>query len=120
MITTIELKNHPEIKRVVLAALPNYKKHKAFVHVAETVSLSGTYWDSGSRSTYTAVRLADGYSLGAPQYAPPQFGGPRETPVVEIPSGVVIVETGIFCGKPATASVTISPVDATKFIGVRA
>lgn len=113
---TVMLKDHPEIARVIRAAIPSYKKHKAFVHVHATVALQGTYWDGGSRSTYTAVRLVDGFSLGAPQYAPPQFGGPRDTPVVEIPAGVVIVETGVFCGKPATASVTINPADATKFI----
>ena len=115
----VELKQHPELSRVVRAACPRYAKRKAFFHVSETVTLGGTYWDGGSRSTYTAVRLADGFSLGAPQYAPPQFGGPRQSPVVAIPQGVAIVETGIFCGKPATASITINPCDATKFLQVQ-
>ena len=113
---TIELKARPEFKRVICAAAPNYKKHKAFFNVASSLTLHGTYWDGGSRSTYTAVRLADGFSLGAPQYAPPQFGGPREAPIVLIPVGVAIVETGTFCGKPATASVTVNPADVAKLL----
>ena len=110
------LKDHPELQRVIRAAAPSYKKHKAFFDSAESIELQGTYWDGGSRSTYTAVRMTDGFSLGAPQYDPPQFGGPRQAPMVTIPVGVAIVETGTFCGKPATAAVTINPADATKFL----
>ena|SRR3990167_3835250 len=113
---TVALSEHPEIKRAILAVSPSYKKRLAFFTVAETVELNGTYWDGGSRSTYTAVRLADGFALGAPQYDPPQFGGPRQAPTVAIPTGVAIVETGIFRGKTATAQVTISPADAAKLL----
>lgn len=113
---TVILASNPNIKRLVLSANPSYRKAKAFIKVSATVTLSNTFWDGGSRSTYHAVRLIDGFSLGAQQYAPAAFGGPRQSPVVEIPDGVAIVETGIFCGKPATASVTISPNDVTKFL----
>jgi len=116
MLLTLDLAHHPEIKRVVLAASPHYRKRKAFFSVAETVSLTGTYWSSGSRSTYTAVRLADGFALGAPHYNPPQFGGPTHAPECVIPAGVAIVETGIFCGRPATAFVRIGPADAAKLL----
>ncbi len=112
----VELKQHPEIARVVRAVAPGYKKHKAFFSVSESVSISNTFWDGGSRSTYTAVRLSDGFSLGAPQYAPAAFGGPREAPTAAIPQGVAIVETGVFCGKTATAHVHICPADAAKLL----
>lgn len=115
---TVTLREHPEITRVVRAADPGYRKHKAFFKVAERLTLHGTYWSGGSRSTYHAVRLTDGFSLGAPQYNPPGFGGPAKPPSVEVPVGVAIVETGFFCGKVATASVTINPADAARLLTV--
>lgn len=112
----IKLKEFPEVTRVVRAADPSYKKHNAILVITESVALTGTYWDGGSRSTYTAVDLATFQSKGAPQYDPPQFGGPREAPTVAIPDGVAIVKTGIFCGKTGAAFVYINPVNATKFL----
>lgn len=115
---TVDLKSHPEIKRVILAADSSYKKHKAFFNVKETVTLHGTYWDGGTRSTYTAVSIVEGKSKGAPQYPPAIFGGPQTAPQITIPQGIAIIETGVFCGKTATASVTISPADAAKLLTV--
>jgi hypothetical protein len=113
---TIELKNFPEIKRVIQSADPTYKKRKAFITITEKVELYGTYWDSGSRNTFTAVNLATGSVVTGPQYAPPQFNGPKETPVVILPDGIVMVKTGYFCGKTATATVYVNPKNATKFL----
>jgi hypothetical protein len=112
----VKLTDHPEIRRIILAASPTYKKHQASVSAYPTVRLSGTYWDGGSRSTYVAVRLSDCFSLGAPQFDPPQFGGPRVDPVVEVPEGVAIVCVGTFCGKTATASVTLNPANMAKLL----
>jgi len=116
MFQTIDLKKNPEIKAVIQSADSSYKKHKAFLQVRERVSLSNTYWDGGSRSTYHAVRLDNKASLGAPQYAPSAFGGSSHVKVVEIPEGVVIVETGYFQGKTATASVYVSPSNVAKLL----
>lgn len=116
MYKAIDLKSAPEVLRVIRAADPTYRKHRAYLHVQESVSLSGTYWDGGSLSTYTAVDLATGRSKGAPQYNPPQFGGPKVDPLVNIPEGVAIVETGVFCGKTANASVYLHPANAAKLL----
>lgn len=113
---TIELAQQREFKRVIQAADSTYKKRKAFFYVGGSVTLNGTYWDGGSRSTYTAVRLSDGYSLGAPQYAPAMFGGPATAPCVQIPPGVAIVKTGYFCGKTSIASVYVNPGDVAKLL----
>ena len=103
----IDLKNAPEIKRIVLAADPSYKKHKAIVTFADHITISGTYWGGGSRSTYTAVNINTLATGSAPQFNPPQFGGPKTDPKVEIPEGIAIVETGFFCGKVMIACVTL-------------
>ena len=113
---TVTLKDHPEVLRAIRAADPTYRKQKAFLFVSERVTLSGTYWDGGSRSEYTAVNLTTGRSAGAPQYAPPQFGGPRTAPEVDLPPDVSIVETGTFCGKTATATIYIHPQNMAKLL----
>jgi len=113
---TLDLKAAPEVLRVIRAADPSYRKHKTILRVCDSVTLSGTYWDGGSRSSYTAVDLATGRSKGAPQYDPPQFGGPSTAPRVSIPEGVAIVQTGIFCGKTATAFIYLNPANAAKLI----
>lgn len=115
---TVTLKDHPEILRAIRAADPTYRKTKAFLFVRESVTLGGTYWDGGSRSTYTAVDLASGRSKGAPQYAPPQFGGPRQAPEVTLSPDVAIVKTGVFQGKTATATVYVHPVNMARLLTV--
>jgi len=113
---TVTLKQHPEILRVIRAAAPDYRKQQAYLIVCERVTLSDTYWDGGSRSEYAAVNLTTGRHAGAPQYAPPQFGGPRTAPEVDLPAGVAIVRTGTFCGKPATAAVYVNPANMAKLL----
>lgn len=112
----IKVKLSPEIRDVIRAADPDYRKHDVYVHVVETVTLSGTYWDEGSRDTYTAVNLSTRRAVPAPQWAPSQFGGPQAAPTVTLPAGVAIVRTGVFCGKPATATVYVRAADVTPFL----
>lgn len=112
----VDLKDHPELIRVIRAVDPKYRKHKAIVHVAAKVALSGTYWDGGSRSSYAAVNLTTLAVGSAGGYAPPQFGGPRTDPEVDLPEGAVIVRTGTFCGKQAAATVFINPANVAKLL----
>lgn len=114
----VELKSHPEVLRVIRAVSPSYRKAKAIIVTAERVELNGTYWDGGSRSSYCGVDLASMREVGngAPQYAPPQFGGPRITPTVELPEGRAIVKLGTFQGKTATATVYINPANMAKLL----
>ena len=112
----VVLKHSPEVKRIILAADASYRKREARLLVQTEVDLYGTYWDGGTRNTYTAVDMITGRSKGAPQFDPPQFGGPATTPRVAIPQGVAIVKTGVFCGKTATAYVYINPADAAPLL----
>jgi len=115
-VRTIELKTAPELIRVIRAADGAYRKTKAFLRVQPTCTLHGTYWDGGSRTTYTAINLSTMRAATADQFAPPQFGGPAQAPTVDIPEGIAIVATGVFCGKPATASVYINPANAARLL----
>lgn len=112
----VNLKDYPEVKRLILAADSSYRKHQATVVVVDRVPLQGTYWSDGNRSTYNAVDMLTGRSAGAPQYDPPQFGGPRETPVVTIPENVAIVETGTSRGETARAYVYVRAANVTKLL----
>ena len=112
----VNLKDHPEVKRLILAADSSYRKRDATVVVVDTVALHGTYWSGGARSSYAAVDMVTGRSQGAPQYAPPQFGGPQETPVVTIPENVAIVETGTFDSKPTRAYVYVRAANVNKLL----
>jgi hypothetical protein len=100
------------LRNIVSAGGPQYRKHAVIVHIGTSAELHGTYWDGGSRSSYA---LVDTRRIGAirtfPQYAPPQFGGPQTTPRVDIQPGKAILERGFFCGKPSTASLTMSQSD---------
>jgi hypothetical protein len=112
----VKLKEFPELLRVVRAADPSYRKHQAIVNAVEKLSLGGSHWSGGSRSTYTAVNLVTMQSKGAPQYDPPQFGGPKTDPIVSIPEGAAIVATGVFCGKTATATVYLNPANMAQLL----
>ena len=116
MLHKVKLTTAPEVKAIVLAAFPSYRKHDAYLSPHIEVCLSGTYWDGGTRHEYVAVDLASKHSQGAPRYNPPQFGGPAISPRVELPVGVAIVAGGVFCGKPATATVYIHPDNLAKLL----
>lgn len=113
---TVTLAANRDVQRVIKSAAPDYRKRDARIMPTATVTLANTYWDGGSRCEYTAVELATGRVSAAPQYAPPQFGGPASAPVVSIPAGIAIVQTGTFCGKPATATVYVNPADVAHML----
>lgn len=113
----ISLAQNPEIREVVRAVHPKYRKHNVILYDALSLELGGTYWDGGSRWIYDAVNLSTRRVESAAQYAPPQFGGPVNAPRVDIPEGVAIVRTGIFCGKPAVVTVFVNPANMAKLLG---
>jgi hypothetical protein len=112
----ITLTQHPEVKALVRAAFPDYKKKTVTLVDRNKCELYGTYWDGGTRYEYVAVDLTTKRSKGAPQYRPAEFGGPKTTPVVHIPPGVVIVQGGVFCGRTARAKLYVHPSNMTKLL----
>lgn len=105
----VDLKDHPDIQRVIRAASSGYRKHKAILVATTGIEMNDMYWSGGSRSSYSAVNLKTLAVGSAGQQNPPQFGG--KTPQVAIPEGAVIVKLGTFCGRPATATVFINPAN---------
>lgn len=86
------------------------KKRKAIMAQPSTeVSLSGTYWDGGSRSDYFLIHIASKKVTPLAHQSPPQFGGPRTDVIKLLEPGYAIIEAGIFCGKPSTPTVYLRP-----------
>lgn len=96
----------------------DYNGRKVKLKVAEKVTLSGTYWSGGSKSTYIALNLATMEVHVAPGMAPPQFGGPSDPPVVPLTDGMAIVEHSVFCGKDMGLTVYINPTNAAPMLPV--
>ena len=105
----------PTIRRICESL--SYNGRKIHLEVEREVTLYGTYWDGGSRSSYSAHRIADGASIALPQYDPPQFGGPRIAPKLTIPEGVLIVRHSIFCGKDSGLAIFVRPDNVTPLLG---
>ena len=103
--------NEANVKRLARAVFPHYRGRKFSFQVVETVALTGTYWDGGSRSSYGGVSLAD-YSAATV----PQFGGPTQAPTVEVTPGMVVVEHSIFCGRDTGITFYVHPSDAPQLL----
>lgn len=129
----IELKTAPEVKQVVLAAFPSYRKHTAFLSVfPQSGTQINSYWDGGSRSEFAVVELATGKVKQLPTRSHPYFDvarygvhGQDEHISVDyagnitlkvLPEGFALVEAGTFCGKPATARVLLNPANMAKLL----
>ena len=88
---------YSDVKRIVLAAFPEYRGRKCGVDpIRESgVRMTGTYWSDGYRDTYAAVNLETLQSITLPNFAPPEFGGPSIVPVITRehlgPNGAVVV-----------------------------
>lgn len=78
-------------KKTVSVAL-DVAPHKASVN---------SYWDGGSRSGYTLFPASGGCVDASRSPGFPKF----ENQTVQLNPGDVLVRTGVFCGKPATAHI---------------
>ena len=104
------------VKALAQAAYPAYGGRIFKFEARDSVALSGSYWDGGSRSSYVGINLETRKSVAVPQFDPPQFGGPIETPKVVLRPNFAIVEHSFFCGKDMGLTFYIHPSDAPQMI----
>lgn len=124
MYQTVLLKQHPELRRVILAAFPNYRKLKASISTFRPMSIN-SYWDGGSRDEYAVVDIAARQSVAYPSAGHPYFDvagrgiADVEDPHIAVdhvgnvtlkhlPLNYALVKAGTFCGKPSTACVYVN------------
>lgn len=130
----IPLRSAPELKRVVLAAFPSYRKRDAYLSVFTGKQNINSYWDGGSRDEYAIVELQSLQRKGLPTSSHPYFDiaarglANASSPDVEtdhvgnlylkhLPEGFALVRAGTFCGKAATAHVYLNPANMAKLLG---
>jgi len=105
--------NAPMVRELARVTFPAYAGRQFSICVTERVTLSGLYWDGGSRDTYAAFTLTDpprGVELPTPEY------GSLETPVVSLRPGFGIAEHTIFRGKDLGLTFHIHPADAVALL----
>jgi hypothetical protein len=131
-----ELKTTPELKRIVLAAFPSYKKRQATLAAfREGGQRINSYWDGGTRDEYAIVELSTGRRKPLPTSTHPYFDiagrglANGESPdgyvssdhvgnvtLLALPQGFALVAAGTFCGKPATAKVYLNSADMPRLL----
>jgi len=106
-----------EVKGIVLATFPDYKRRDVVIQPTETITFHDLNWSGGTKSEYRACTV-DGrsitgkYDMGAP--AP--WNNPFEGKSISIPEGAVIVEGGYFCGKPRILHIYVNPANMPKML----
>lgn len=110
MANTIYLEKK-DIPQMLLKVFPNYTGKKFQVEQKTKVSLSGAYWDGGSRNEYRAVNMDTGEILPADGKLQNPFTPGYAVPTVEIPPRVCVVEHTIFCGKDLGITFHVNPSD---------
>jgi len=98
-----------DVPPAFLRAFPSYRGRKFTAEVTESVSLTGTYWDGGTRSRYALLRVADGRASIAPPDHPFFDRRGIEGTTHQIPPGFIVVEHCIFCGKDLGLTFYVRP-----------
>lgn len=108
-----------DVKEVVRAVDPSYRKRQVSVVAASSVCLHDLNWSGGTRSSYTAVDLSTmGVVGGSSRYAAmAPWSNPAEGATLPIPEGFAVVRTGFFCGRELTATVYVNPANLQKLLG---
>ena len=87
------------------------RKREFVIEFTESVTTHGTEWSGGSRSSYSSVTPRGGPLMPHDNDQYPE-GWPSCKPGLKIVEpGRIVVETGTFCGKPATLVVHCHPDD---------
>jgi hypothetical protein len=133
-INTVQLKDAPEVKAIIENASGKYSKRKAYISVFPESGIPiNSYWDGGSKTYFAVIDLATMRRKDLPSSTHPYFDVARhgftnmETADVAVdskgnltlkrlPEGFALVETGIFCGKTATARVYLNPANMAKYL----
>jgi len=106
-----------DIKPIIQATFPKYKKREVILEVTEKVTFHNLNWSGGTRSEYRACDIA-----GNPVDSkvninrPAPWQNPYEGTTINLPVNTVIVQSGFFCGKQIKAVVFIHPANMPKLL----
>ena len=118
MFEKITKKTHPREWAIILKALPSYRKRSAYLSFQDKVSLSGRYWDGGSRTVWHII--TGSLVNQVPSRSDFPFTAPPDTEIdLANPNDgakVMVISSGTFCGKPSTAHLYLSESKALEQI----
>ena len=100
-------------RRILAASFPDYTGRKWRIERESGPVAVTSSWDGGSRDYFAFVRLADMAALPVPTNGNMFVGS---LPAVEIPSGCVLVEHSIFCGKDHGVTFHVRADEATALL----
>ena len=105
---TIRKASHPEKWAMITKAFPGYRKRTAVWVQSDNVTLTGRYWDGGSKSDW---RLLDEAREVVSVSGRHDF--PFTAPDIEIDlmDGTIAIDCGTYCGKQASAYLYTKPED---------
>lgn len=107
--------NHPDVKKIALAAYPDYNGKKFSVEIAADHLDVRSYWDGGSRNYYVFLRLDTFETMPMPQQS--AFDAKVEgADRVQLIPGMVCVEHTYFQGHDLGITIHVHPENAPKFI----
>lgn len=131
----VDLKKYPELRELIRAGFPSYRKHSARVSVFHGGVNINSYWSGGTKDEYAIVEIATLRRKPLPTSTHPFFEvqargmiqAAKQDSFISVdhvgnislnvlPQGYVLIGAGTFCGKPATAHVWFNEADLPKQI----
>lgn len=105
-----------EVKQIIAATFPEYKKRKVRITPVESVTFHDVNWCDGSRNVYKACTIAgeSGKNPNMGKNAP--WCNPFEGATVNIPEGYAVVKQSVFCGEEMPLTVYVNPASMPKLI----
>ena len=106
-----------EIKHIINATFPGYRKREVIVEARETVTFHDLNWGDGTKSEYRACYVTGAASdrrLDMSRPAP--WANPYEGLTLPIPIDCIVVEGGYFCGQERMLRLYVNPANMPKFI----
>jgi len=107
--------DHPDVKKIALAAYPDYNGKKFCVEIANHPLDVRSYWDGGSKNFYVFLRLDTLNTWEMPQQSAfdKKVNGADSVSLVP---GMVCVEHTYFQGHDMGITIHVHPENAPKFI----
>ena len=100
----VNTKALPENLRKLLPS--GYRKRTVRIVVTDSVSPFGYWWDGGSRTDWSHYRKGQRQSIVLPGYP-----FTESAPSIEIDEHNIVVTSGTFCGKTATACIYVNSME---------
>lgn len=106
-----------EVKPIIKATFPKYRKLTVRVIATEKVTFSGLNWSGGTISDYKACTI-DGKPIDSKHdmSMPHPWNNPFEGLTIDLPRGAVVVESGFFCGHKRQIYIYVNPEDMPKWL----